>query len=536
MSPCRGRNAAGTGSGRRSGRRCDGRLGRHLCLSVVARTGTALVAVSTAHLRKAAHSNWVRIFSTLPGDALPCAGRERLCRYSRAVAGLLPPADAEPHQSHCTVRVADSVQCGGCPHEVGFPDAAQPDEPQCGGPDVRLVDIVVAGPQLASAILRELGSVTGLVGLIEQQEASTGTCRGNSGQYRGWPRACPYRVTRPPRCVNPGTVHPMALSGDTVTSAARAAPTRGAPARDLRRWLQLALAGMWVLDGLLQYQPFMFTAGFAKTLTVTAQGNPRVIAAPITWAAGVVAAHPVWTNAVFATVQLLVGLGIAWRPTVRVALAGSMVWAVAVWWFGEGLGGVLAGTPNPISGAPGAVVVYALLAVLLWPVACAPDGAGQWSFVAARPVGVLLAQALWLVLWGALALFAVLPANRSRQGLHDVITGMTGGQPRWLVGVVNAAADLVAGRGEVVSIGLGVVLAVIAVGVFLPAPSTRIVLGLAVVLALLIWVVGEALGNLFSRQGTDPNSGPLLVLLALAYWPLRQSPATSPVRPDERLD
>lgn len=76
----------------------------------------------------------------------------------------------------------------------------------------------------------------------------------------------------------------------------------------------------------------MFTKAFgSQTLAVTAQGNPAWIAHSITWAAGIVARHPVWTNAVFATVQLAVGLGIAWRPTTKWALAASIGWALAVW-------------------------------------------------------------------------------------------------------------------------------------------------------------------------------------------------------------
>ena len=38
--------------------------------------------------------------------------------------------------------------------------------------------------------------------------------------------------------------------------------------------------------------------------------------------------------------------------------------------------------------------------------------------------------------------------------------------------------------------------------------------------AAVIWVVGEAFGTILTGGGTDPNSGPLLALLALAYWPL----------------
>ena len=33
-------------------------------------------------------------------------------------------------------------------------------------------------------------------------------------------------------------------------------------------------------------------------------------------------------------------------------------------------------------------------------------------------------------------------------------------------------------------------------------------------------------------SATDPNSGPLLILLALAYWPVRPPPMAAPDQPD----
>jgi hypothetical protein len=60
----------------------------------------------------------------------------------------------------------------------------------------------------------------------------------------------------------------------------------------------------------------------------------------------------------------------------------------------------------------------------------------------------------------------------------------------------------------------------IAVGVFLPPPLARGTLILALVVAAVIWVFGEAFGTILAGGGTDPNSAPLLALLALAYWPL----------------
>ncbi len=282
-------------------------------------------------------------------------------------------------------------------------------------------------------------------------------------------------------------------------------------ALDTRRWLQLGLAALWLIDALLQVQSVMFTKAFGQMLAATAPGNPAIIADPITWSARLIEAHPTWTNAAFASAQLFLALGIAWRPTVKLALAASIAWSLGVWWVGEGLGGVLSGTADPVSGAPGAVIIYALLAVLLWPT----DRAGP--FEAARPLGAGPARLLWLALWGSLAFFAVQGAS----GVRAMMSGMAAGEPGWLASLDRGTASLLADRGTGVSVVLAVVFGVIAVGIFLPARGARAVVLLASVVALLVWVVGENFGGIFAGSATDPNSGLLLVLLAAAYWPGR---------------
>jgi hypothetical protein len=307
---------------------------------------------------------------------------------------------------------------------------------------------------------------------------------------------------------------------------ADAEAARGAP--DARRLLQLALAAMWLLDGVLQYQGFMFTKGFSDMLAGSAAGNPGVIARPVTWDATLVEHHLVLLNSIFATIQLLLGLGIAWRPTVRPALAASIVWSAAVWWLGEGLGLVLTGDINPVSGAPGAVILYALLAVLLWPA----DRSGLTPFTAARAVGAPVARALWAVLWLSLAYFALLPGSRAPQGLHDTIAGMADGEPGWVAALERGGAAVVAHQGLAASIVLAVVLSVIAAGVYLPLPAMRATLVLAIVVAAVIWVFGEAFGEIMAGGATDPNSGPPLALLALSYWPARAA-VTAPARAEK---
>jgi hypothetical protein len=286
-------------------------------------------------------------------------------------------------------------------------------------------------------------------------------------------------------------------------------------ALDTRRWLQLGLAALWLADALLQVQSFMFSKAFGQTLAATAPGNPAIIADPITWSARLIEAHPTWTNAAFATVQLFLALGIAWRPTVKLALAASVAWSLGVWWIGEGLGGVLNGTADPVTGAPGAVILYALLAVLLWP--AGRDG----PFEAARPFGPGPARLAWLALWGSFGYFALLGANRAAQGLHSMMTGMAAGEPGWLASLDRGTASLLAGRGTGVSVALAALFVVIAAGIYLPPRGARATAAVAAAVALLIWVVAENFGGILAGSGTDPNTGPLLVLLAAAYWPRR---------------
>jgi hypothetical protein len=284
------------------------------------------------------------------------------------------------------------------------------------------------------------------------------------------------------------------------------------------RRLRLALAVVWLLDAALQYQPYMFTKAFARTLAASAQGNPPVVAGPVIWSAAIIGHHPAAANAAFATIQLLIAVGIAWRPAVKVALAASVAWSIAVWWLGEGLGGMLAGSASPWSGAPGAVIIYAMLAVLLWPAGRDPSA----SFVAGRPLGRLPARLLWLTLWGSMAFFAIQAGGMAPQGLHDMLSSMAAGEPGWIASIDHSAAALVAQHGPQVSAVLAITFELIAIGIFLPGRAARAAVILAVAAAAVIWV-GQDFGAILTGSATDPNSGPLLGLFAIAYWPARNT-------------
>ena len=309
----------------------------------------------------------------------------------------------------------------------------------------------------------------------------------------------------------------------------------------LRRGLQITLGVLWLADGALQLQPFMFGRGFVNQILVPASmGSPAGVTGPALAFTRLVLHAPAAWNAGFAITQLLLGAGLLWRPTVRAALAGSVAWALGVWWFGEGLGGVLSGMASPLTGAPGAVILYAVLAVLAWPAArtvlastpqastpqarAEGDDRDAGPVAAGSPLGLTGARVAWLVLWGSFAYFILQAANRAPGAARDTFASLAAGEPGWIAAMDRGLASAASGHGLAISIGLAVVFVAAGLGVFWPA-STRPALVLSVIVALAIWVLGENFGELATGQGTDPNTGLLLVALAAAFWPLARRPA-----------
>jgi hypothetical protein len=286
-----------------------------------------------------------------------------------------------------------------------------------------------------------------------------------------------------------------------------------------RRWPLAALGAGWLLDAALQFQPYMFTRGFATQILAPAgTGSPALIAAAVSAAARLVAASPVLFNAAFAVIQLAIGAGLMWRRTSRVALAASIAWALGVWTLGEGLGGLLTGSASPVTGAPGAALLYALIAVLAWPPA-RPAGPGR------RRAG----RVAWAVLWGGSAYLMVQPASLAPGALRGSIAGLAGGEPGWLAGLDRVTAAAIGPHGTAVSVALAAAFLLIGAGVLAPR-TARPALAAGVLAALAMWAAGQDLGGILTGQGTDPGTGPLLVLLAGLLWPARRA-AVAPAAP-----
>jgi hypothetical protein len=276
-----------------------------------------------------------------------------------------------------------------------------------------------------------------------------------------------------------------------------------------RRGVRIALGGFWILDGLLQLQPSMFTSDFpSQVLAPTGDGQPWFVARPVELSAGLIAAHPLAWDLAFAAVQVALGVGLLVPRLVRGAVVGSVLWSLGVWWLGEGLGGLAGGHADILTGAPGAVLLYAVLAAAVWPRAGVRRGAAD-----ALP-GWLAAA--WAVFWVAGALLRLLPGQGTSASIAAEISAGIDGAPPWLGHVQQSVAGAVADQGP----GLVVawVLVCLAVGLGgLARGWPRVAAATAgAVCAVLFWVLGQSLGEPWSGLATDPNTGPLIVLMAVA--------------------
>ena len=282
--------------------------------------------------------------------------------------------------------------------------------------------------------------------------------------------------------------------GTTVMSTATATATGRGPTRTLagtigervritRRGVQIALGLLWLLDGVLQAQSYMFSRAFATQLIAgVGQGQPGFVSAPVHRVSVVVAAHPALWNVPFVALQILIGVGLLVHRTARPALAVSIVWALLVWYLSEGLGGIASGSASIVTGAPGSALIYALLGAAAWPRRDASrEAPSDWLPLA------------WAVLWMGAAVFQALPQNHGNGVSH----GLTG----WLV-----VAEFLIGAGALVG-------------------RTRVpAAALGFVLALVFWVFGQDAGQLTSGQATDPNTGVVLALMAVALVAVRSGP------------
>jgi hypothetical protein len=303
-------------------------------------------------------------------------------------------------------------------------------------------------------------------------------------------------------------------------SAASTHVRPGGRARLTTRGIQIALGLIWLLDGLFQFKSFMFTHGIVtEVFTPAMHGQPSFIGDPMRTFDDFYGRDLALWNTLSGEIQIAIGLAlIASKRLVKPALTVSFAWAIWVWWFGEGFGGLTSNTlPAPLMGAPGAVILYAIIGLLVWPTA-KHDGR---SPAALGPLGDRGGLWFWSGLWAISAGLWLANVNRAKEATHGMITEMAEASPHWLAKIQDSLATHTAGHGTTIAIALAILSLAVAIGVWTPLRWPALAIGIA--LSLAYWLYGQDLGGPFwAESATDLNTGPLFVLLAATLFPIAQ--------------
>lgn len=298
--------------------------------------------------------------------------------------------------------------------------------------------------------------------------------------------------------------------------------------------LRQLLGLLWLVDGLLQLQPMMFTMNMVNGVMVPmVHAQPGPIAASLNWIVQVTTQNLTLVNICIAVIQILIGLSLLSGKWVKGTLIVSIIWAFIVWYGGEGMSMLLTGQASAFTGAPGAVLLYALLALVLYPrrsTATASTTNGGMLLQKDYP-GLLSREQLLLIFagfWVVMALLQIQPYWWQQGQISQGIGGMVGqgGWNSFLVDPVLSWLSSVTTNSEItlniafiiIFLGLGIALAV------LKDRQVRPFLLISIIVSLAIWWFAEAFGMIFTGMATDFNSGLLLVVIALACWPVVRQP------------
>ena len=307
-----------------------------------------------------------------------------------------------------------------------------------------------------------------------------------------------------------------------------------------RKGLQRVLGVIWLIDGLLQLQPQMFSGNMINgIMKPILEGQPGFLESTFQFIVNTITHNLTAVNLLIAVVQVLIGLGFLFlsdRWVGRLVIA-SFLWALVVWFGGEGMSMLLTGTASALTGAPGAVLLYPLIGLAVW-----PRTPGQQPFLSgSAPVssddGLLSRRGLRYVLsafWFIMALLQLQPYWWQSGQISGAIGGMTGAG-----GLNGAVVDPVltalsnATTNIEVPLNMLLILVFLGVGIVLALPGDRYVrpaLIASIVVSVLIWYFTQAFGMILTGMATDFNSGLLLIVIALGVWPRHQP--TGQVVPD----
>ena len=261
----------------------------------------------------------------------------------------------------------------------------------------------------------------------------------------------------------------------------------------------IILGSIWLLDGLMQFKPLMFTQNFVTSVIwPNTWYQPTDLAYSIYSAGKIILGNVVVFDLMAGMIQVAMGLLLITGKYVRAAIIFSIIWSLGVWWVGEGFGGLLTGQASLLTGAPGAVILYALVGIILYP--------GKNNLRSEINVRKLAGYSLGFIF--------ILGFLLQMQPYYFMSRNVTWNlSVNWFVGISGLQSTIfdILVAGLFLYTGLGLILF---------SRGKKIFLYISIALSIFIWIPGEMFGEVYTALGTDPNTGIILLLLAaIALYP-----------------
>ncbi len=291
--------------------------------------------------------------------------------------------------------------------------------------------------------------------------------------------------------------------------------------------LRQIIGALWLCVGLLQLQPQMFTMNMVNgVMAPIVDSQPGFVAASLQWIIDVTTHNLIIVNLLIAVVQIILGLLFLSGRWVKWTVIASIVWALIVWYAGEGMSMLLTGQAGVLTGAPGAVLLYPLLGLLIYP----RKSSSAASADEAESTLLPRSHFRWYFagFWVFAALLQLQPYWWQSGQISQAVGGMVGqgGLNTFLVDpLLNGLSTITANAEIPLNIVLIVVFLALGAGIaFVKEEQLRSFLIASIVVSAIIWWGAEGFGMILTGMATDFNSGLLLIIMALTCWP-KASPA-----------
>lgn len=273
--------------------------------------------------------------------------------------------------------------------------------------------------------------------------------------------------------------------------------------------IRLVLGILWIVDGILQFQPEMPYGFLSVVIEPSIQAINNVgVERFLMIAYNIWLLHPFQFDALSGSLQIFIGVAyLLNRSTKALKYISfiSIIWAIVIWIFGEGFGGIPESGVSLLTGFPGSALIYFILAVPYVSPKLGNIKNLQKYFIYTVSAIFLIGGILQLIpgntFWTKGQLAYDIYMNINQQGENPIVYA-----------ILNHTYVYLLFRENYINIFM--FLLMIASGLFILL-RIRTGLILATVFVGLTWLLFQDMG-IYILPATDPNTGlPLLLVLVI---------------------